>query len=321
MPRTRQDLTFLLQFANRFFKRGLRDRLHSREFYAASHGGSHEPNFLKRSPALRPDGKRLCFRIMASGPKSKTKKQLEREAALERASRLAYVGTLASGLAHEIRSPLNAIKLNLDLIAEDLAAVQEDKRAEFGRRLGLITREVDGLQELLSEFLAFAKPPRLEMLPTDLNQLLRETTQFFEPACRKRNIQIVTDFQRELYPVALDWNQFGRGVINNLLTNAMEQIGEHGTVRLRTRETSETVEVVVEDNGGGILKKNEAQIFELFFSTKEHGTGLGLAIARRIVQEHGGELLLENHPGHGATFIIRLPKSKILEFTDAGPAV
>jgi signal transduction histidine kinase len=251
---------------------------------------------------------------MASGPKTKTKKQLEREATEERASRLAYVGTLASGLAHEIRSPLNAIKLNLDLLKEDLAAVQDDKREEFGKRLNLITREVDGLQELLSEFLAFARPPRLEMLPTDLNQLLTETQQFFEPACRKRQIQIVTDFQKELYPVPLDWNQFGRGVVNNLLTNAMEQIGEHGTIILRTRETNDAVEVVVEDNGGGVSKENESRVFELFFSTKEHGTGLGLAIARRIVQEHGGELLLENHPGHGASFIIHLPKSKILEF-------
>jgi signal transduction histidine kinase len=246
--------------------------------------------------------------------KVKTKKQLEREATQERASRLAYVGTLASGLAHEIRSPLNAIKLNLDLLKEDLAVVQEDKRAEFGKRLSMITREVDGLQELLTEFLAFAKPPRLEMLPTDLNQLLLETQQFFEPACQKRKIQIVTEFQKELYPVALDWNQFGRGVINNLLTNAMEQIGEHGTITLRTRETNDAVDVIVEDNGGGVSKENESRVFELFFSTKEHGTGLGLAIARRIVQEHGGELFLENHPGHGATFIVHLPKSKILEF-------
>ena len=251
---------------------------------------------------------------MASSPKLKTRKQLEREAREEMASRLAYVGTLASGLAHEIRSPLNAIKLNLDLIGEDLGAVEESKRDEFRNRLTLITREVDGLQELLTEFLAFAKPPRLEFLPTDLNQLLLDTEQFIAPECERRHIQIVTDFQKELYPVALDQNQFGRGVIRNLLANAMEQIGEQGTITLRTRETPDHVEVAIEDNGGGVARENEARIFDLFFSTKEHGTGLGLAIARRIVQEHGGELLLENHPGRGATFIVRLPKSKILEF-------
>ena len=247
---------------------------------------------------------------------SRNKKQLEREARLEKATRLAYIGTLASGLAHEIRSPLSAMKLNLDLLREDLGSVEESRRGEFSSRLGLIAREVDGLQELLSEFLAFAKPPTMELLPTDMNRLLEDVVQFIAPSCERRQIRIERDFQNELYPIPLDQHQFGRGVILNLLTNAMEQIGEHGTITLRTRETHDGVEVSIEDNGGGISAANEARIFEIFFSTKEHGTGLGLSIARRIVQEHGGDLLLENHPNRGATFIARLPKSKILELKD-----
>lgn len=232
---------------------------------------------------------------------------------------MAYIGSVASGLAHEIRSPLNAIRLNLDLLKEDLAFVDEAKRAEFGGRVGMITREVEGLQKLLNEFLTYAKPPRMEMLPTDLNHLLLEMQQFLAPECERRHIQVATDFQKALYPVMLDWNQFARGVIMNLLTNAMEQIGQHGSIVLHTRESPDYVEVSVEDNGGGVDKANEAKIFELFYSTKEHGTGLGLAIARRIVQEHGGEMELENHPGQGATFVIRLPKSKILEFQKPEP--
>jgi len=247
-------------------------------------------------------------------PGTKSKKQIEREAHAEVASRLAYVGTLASGLAHEIRSPLAAIKMNLELLKEDLDGIDKDKREDLGRRLSLITREVDGLESLLTEFLAFAKPPRLEILPTDLNQLLLDMVQFIQPACEQRHIQIRTDFHKELYPIMLDQRQLGRGVILNLLTNAMEQIQEQGTITLHTRETPDCVEVAVEDNGGGVAKENEGRIFEVFFSTKEHGSGLGLAIARRIVQEHDGELVLQNHPEVGATFIIRLPKSKILEF-------
>ena len=247
-------------------------------------------------------------------PGTKSRKQIEREASADTASRLAYVGTLASGLAHEIRSPLAAIKMNLELLKEDLDGIVSDKHKDLGRRLALITREVNGLENLLSEFLAFAKPPRLEILPTDLNQLLLDMVQFIQPACEQRHIQIKTDFHKELYPIMLDQRQFGRGVILNLLTNALEQIQEQGTITLYTRETPDCVEVAVEDNGGGVSKENEARVFEVFFSTKEHGSGLGLAIARRIVQEHGGELLLQNHPEVGATFIIRLPKSKILEF-------
>jgi signal transduction histidine kinase len=246
----------------------------------------------------------------------KSRKQIEREARKEQDSRLAYVGTLASGLAHEIRSPLNAMRLNLDLLREDLAAVEKPRREDFANRLNLISREVDGLQELLTEFLSFAKPPAMELLPTDLNQLLTDVIQFIAPSCEERQIQIVKDFQKELYPIPLDQNQFGRGVILNLLTNAMEQIGACGTITIHTRETPDHVEVAIEDNGGGVPEDVEARIFELFFSTKAHGTGLGLAIARRIVQEHGGDLFLENNPKRGATFIARLPKSKILELKD-----
>jgi signal transduction histidine kinase len=246
---------------------------------------------------------------------ARNRKQVERESREEQASRLAYVGTLASGLAHEIRSPLNAVKLNLDLLREDVDAVAEVKREEFKKRLELIAREVDGLQDLLTEFLTFAKPPSMELLPTDLNQMLVDMEQFIAPACKQRHIQIVKDFQKELYPVPLDQNQFGRGVIINLLTNAMEAIKTHGTITLRTRENQDNIEIHVEDDGGGVDPPNEGRIFELFFSTKDHGTGLGLAIARRIVQEHGGELILQNHFKRGATFIIRLPKSKILEFS------
>jgi signal transduction histidine kinase len=246
----------------------------------------------------------------------RTVRQAERQAADERASRLAYVGTLASGLAHEIRSPLGSIKLNLELLKEELSGVPPGRRAAFESRLKLIEREVDGLQELLTEFLTFARPPKMNLLATDLNELVSQVIELVEPECRKAHIEVQRDFQKDLYPVALDQHQFGRGVLLNLLANAREQIGEQGTITLRTREREHDIEVHVEDNGGGVARDLEERIFDLFFSTKEHGTGLGLAIARRICQEHGGELVLENHPGRGARFIVRLPKSKILEYSD-----
>jgi len=227
---------------------------------------------------------------------------------------MAYIGTLASGLAHEIRSPLNAMKLNLALLQEMLPNVEANKRGDFERCLKLVDREVDGLQELLTEFLAFARPPRMQMLATDINDLVSQVAELVEPECRLKHIEIVKDFKKDLYPVGLDQHQFGRGVLLNLLTNAREQLKEHGTIIVRTRETPEQVEVRIEDNAGGVKPEDEGRVFDLFFSTKEHGTGLGLPIARRIVQEHGGELVLENHPGKGATFIVRLPKSKILEY-------
>lgn len=243
---------------------------------------------------------------------SKGKRKNDEPTREERARRLAFVGTLATGLAHEIRSPLNSMKLNLALLREELGHVDAEKREEFGKRLGLVENEMEGLQKLLTEFLSFARPPKMQMLATDISELLDQTLELVQPECEQAHVEIVREFQEDLYPVALDQHQFGRGVMLNLLKNALEQIKEHGTITLRTRETSEYLEIQLEDNAGGVPPGQEEEIFRPFESTKDHGTGLGLAIARRIVNEHEGELSLKNDPGKGATFIIRLPKSKIL---------
>jgi signal transduction histidine kinase len=246
---------------------------------------------------------------------ARSRRDAERQAQEERASRLAYIGTLASGLAHEIRSPLGSIKLNIELLEEKLAALDPAVRGEFETRLKIVGREVRSLQDLLNEFLTFARPPKMQFLATDVNELVGQVLELVEPECRKANIELVQHLQKGLYPVALDQHQFGRGVLLNLLTNAREQLTGQGTITLRTRESPDCVEIGVKDNGGGVPRELEERVFDPFFSTKEHGTGLGLAIARRICQEHGGELLIENHPGQGAEFIARLPKSKILEYS------
>ncbi|MCZ7644860.1 MAG: ATP-binding protein [Planctomycetota bacterium] len=246
-------------------------------------------------------------------PKPRKKNVEDQE---ERASRLAYVGTLASGLAHEIRSPLNSMRLNLDLLREQLEKVEPGARDSFRTRLDLIDREVEGLQHLLTEFLKFARPPQMQPLATDINHLVGQVLELVTPECQQAHIEIVRDFQEDLYPVPVDQAQLGRGVLLNLLTNAREQIGEHGTITVRTRDRDDAIEVHVEDNGGGVPQELEEKVFQAFESTKEHGTGLGLPIARRIVMEHGGTLTLENKPGLGANFVVRLPKSKILEYNE-----
>lgn len=105
-------------------------------------------------------------------------------------------------------------------------------------------------------------------------------------------------------------------MILNLLANAREAIGEHGEIRVSTRETGEAVEIRVSDNGGGVPEAVASRIFDVFFTTREKGTGLGLGIARRIAGEHGGSIRLENHPGHGATFVVSVPRGKFLEFEE-----
>ncbi len=238
-----------------------------------------------------------------------------------------YLGTISSGLAHEIRTPLNAIQMNIDLLAEELDAVAPDEREEFAKRVGRIRRETKSLRGIVDSFLAFARPPKLQQTPLDLNAYLSELTEFIEPEAKKLRIGVKKDFDPELYPVPIDPQQFGQ-VMMNLITNARDAVGqerpgstgEQGTITIRTRGTDRAIEIDVEDDGGGVKSGDEERVFDIFFSTKEQGAGLGLGIARRIVEEHGGELVLENHPGRGAVFKVKLPKVKILEYEPAPTA-
>ncbi|MHC4917276.1 MAG: sensor histidine kinase [Planctomycetota bacterium] len=244
---------------------------------------------------------------------AESRKAAQRRTAEMRQQRLAYIGTLAAGLAHEIRNPLNSIKMNVELIEDDLRAREGGTDSATVTRLERIRREAEQLQTILDEFLSFARPPRMEMVATDLNQYMGDMLDFFAPECERARVTVKRDFATDQYPVRIDPAQF-KHVILNLLKNAVEAIGEQGEVNVATRELARDVEIRISDNGGGLRPGSEEKVFEVFFSTKERGTGLGLAIARRIVEEHGGVLLLENRPGQGASFVIRLPKGIFLEF-------
>jgi len=249
----------------------------------------------------------------------KSRKRRERETAAEQAERLAYVGTLASGLAHEIRSPLNAIRLNVQMMAEQLRdpGFPAAKREALERYLSRVEREVGFLQGTRTEFLTFARPPRVQPVPTDLPALVGEVLDLFAPECRAHGIEIVREFADEIFPVRIDQRQFAQ-VLTNLVLNAREAIGERGRITVSLAESAgkDALEIRVADDGGGVPPEAEGRLFEAWFSTKEHGAGLGLGIAKRIVEDHGGTLFLENRPGAGATFVVRLPKEKVLEFRE-----
>jgi len=244
---------------------------------------------------------------------AESRKAAERRVAELRQQRLAYIGTLAAGLAHEIRNPLNSIRMNVELIEGELTARGEAQDSPSAVRLGRIRREADQLNGILDEFLAFARPPRMQLVATDLSQYLNDLLDFFAPECREHDVAVRRDFADDPYPVRIDPAQF-KHVILNLLKNAVEAIGEHGEITVATAELEREVTIRIADNGGGLAPENAEKVFEVFFSTKERGTGLGLAIARRIVEEHGGQLELDNRPGLGAAFVIHLPKGIFLEF-------
>jgi len=242
-----------------------------------------------------------------------------------RRERLAYVGALAAGLAHEVRTPLHAIQLNAQMLAEDAEHLPVELKPKFERRCRRIYTEVKSLTATLEAFLTFARPPRLDPTPTDFNRFIREIIEFAQPELDQAGVRLQADLAPDMYPVVLDNSQFSH-VVLNLLRNAREAIEQRqekegevieGQVRLATAEDEEHVYLTVEDNGIGISPNDEERIFEVFYTTKEKGTGLGLGIVRRIVEDHRGCIAFVPIPPPGARFVITLPRGRFLEFHDA----
>mgnify|MGYP000057317477 CR=1 FL=1 len=242
----------------------------------------------------------------------------------DRAERLAYVGALAAALVHELRTPLHAIQLNAQMLVEDAAHFPPEVRTRFERRARRIYNEIQMLTKTLESFLTFARPPKLEPIPTDLNRFLREIIDFEKPVLDAARIRVEDNLAPDMYPVVLDQGQFIH-VILNLLHNAIEAIQQRqqkepeveGVIKITSTENEMAgiITIRIEDNGIGVRPGDEEKIFELFYTTKKKGTGLGLGIVRRIIEDHRGRIVLAPPPPQGACFEITLPRGRFLEFS------
>lgn len=223
--------------------------------------------------------------------------------ALEEAHRLAALGAMAAGLAHEIRNPLAGIKGAAQYLqGEQLEADAKDM-------LDVVVHEVDRLNIVVSQFLEYARPFELHRSPDHVNTVVDQVLQLVRAQGVPDGVSVVEDLAPDLPPVDLDRNRMSQ-VLLNLCQNALQAMPDGGTLTVRTRRRSgrrDTVEMAVADTGPGIAHEAQEKLFVPFFTTKESGTGLGLAISQRIVQAHGGELEVASRPGHGATFLVVLP--------------
>jgi signal transduction histidine kinase len=228
-------------------------------------------------------------------------------AQLQEESRLAYIGTLAAGIAHEVRNPLSSVKLNVQMMENRLREMVDREQAEYFRvKVERIKGEVDRLEDSISHFLTFARPVPLRLERVRLNDVVDNVLELLQPQCQSRGIQLVRRYGRDLPPVALDSRQFAQAV-QNLVINAVQALDRGGTITVATEATQEGVALAVADDGPGIPKEIHDKIFEVFFTTREGGTGLGLNIVSRIAEEHRGRLSVQSEPGKGATFRIELP--------------
>jgi signal transduction histidine kinase len=229
------------------------------------------------------------------------------EAQAAEAERLAYLGTLAAGLAHEIRNPLNSLNLNMQMLEEDL---EGPSRPLSGRRLLSITRsEIGRLERLVTDFLAYARPRAIKWVEVPAVELLTGVRDVLAAQISAHGAEVRIDDESQGARLRVDREQIQQLLIN-LVQNALaavEGTGRRPSIVLGALRDGGRVELWVRDNGRGIAAADQARIFEIFFSTRKGGTGLGLAIADRIAVAHGGVLSFESEEGYGSRFWVSLP--------------
>jgi signal transduction histidine kinase len=216
------------------------------------------------------------------------------------------VETMAAGIAHEVRNPLNAMLLNVRILERELALVLPDRRERVYTILGTLAAELGALEEFVGEFLRFARPPALELERVPLQPLLADLAAFVSPQCQKAGVQLELDVTAGPASVLADGFQLKHAVLN-LVLNALHATPPGGTIEVRTAGDDEHWIVRVEDGGDGMPAEVAERAFDLFFTTREGGTGLGLPIARRIAEAHGGTLTIENLPKRGAVAALEIP--------------
>ena len=230
---------------------------------------------------------------------------LERRA--RHAERLAELGTLTGGLAHEIKNPLSTVQLNLQLLAEDITP-DNPAHPRIINRLSVVQRETTRLRAILDDFLRYAGKLEVERQTTDLNELLQDLYDFFTPQAQLQRVRLRLRTQPTPLTAPVDPKLIKQAVLN-LMLNALQAMPEGGELILGTEcdHDAHRACIHVTDTGKGIAPKDVEKIFHAYYSTKKGGTGLGLAMAHRIVQEHGGEIIVKSDLGKGTDFTLRLP--------------
>ena len=229
----------------------------------------------------------------------------EAEDAARRSDRLAALGQLSAGLAHELRNPLATIRTSAEMLTSNLGAESEVAREVAG----FISSEVDRANSLVTRFLQFARPLQVKLEKADLGQMLDRAVALVEREAH--GISIYKNYQPDIPPFAFDAELLER-VFYNLLLNAAQATAPGGAITVKTRASDSTAEVTVIDRGSGIDPRHLDSIFNPFFTTKPEGVGLGLAIVAKIIDEHGGKIAVESEPGKGSIFRVILPTEPLL---------
>jgi two-component system sensor histidine kinase PilS (NtrC family) len=238
----------------------------------------------------------------------------EMEMEVKKREKMAMIGELAAGMAHEIRNPLASLSGSMQILKQELSLNDEQ-----GRLMNIALREMDRLNKTITDFLIYAKPAPLQKRVMNLNDLLIDTINLLRNSeiLRSSNISIQTEFKEEMLLTPVDPHQITQ-VFWNLSLNAIQSMSKEGLITISSRKSSmmklagkskkgEWTEIIFRDTGEGIDERIIDKIFVPFFTTKENGSGMGLSIVHRIIEEHGGRIYVTSNPGKGTQFTLYIP--------------
>jgi PAS domain S-box-containing protein len=290
------------------------------DLFARRKDGTSLPVEISLSPLETPDGllviaavrdiserKRIEANVAALREETQQRRiEAERAAlaqAARRAEKLAALGTLSAGLAHELNNPIGIMSSRIELLLAEAAALDESVRDD----LRVLHRQTQRVARITQGLLSFARQSGHARAPVDLNHIVRETQMLVQSQVAKSGVRFVVDLAPALPAVLGDADTLQQ-VVLNLVTNARDALQGPGEIRITTRMADAgKIELVVADTGPGIAPEDLARVFDPFFTTKETGTGLGLSITHGIVSEHRGTIDVESAPGQGTRFILTFP--------------
>ncbi len=215
------------------------------------------------------------------------------------------ISAWAGALAHEIRNPLNTMKINLQLLEEEW---QEGNASteKVQKRFIVLNKEIIRLEQILNSFLRYARLPKPNFERNNVSVLINELLDFTEPEAQQLNIRINKIIENNLPETYLDSQQIKQALLN-IIINAYQSMPDGGDLIIKASKADSNIKIEIIDSGEGIPPESIDRLFDLFYSTKENGTGLGLSIAKRIVDLHNGEISVQSQEGKGSNFTVILP--------------
>lgn len=233
------------------------------------------------------------------------KEKLEEE--LRRSERLAALGHLVTGVAHELRNPIGVVKTTVQLMEKDFAHISETK--EYVK---VINEQISRSNRVIEELLDFGRPSKQIVQSASINALLEKVLTFTSSMLRQQRIQLKLQLDESIPAAEVDAERI-KQVFVNLILNATQAMPDGGTLTIRTYHDNKWAYTDFTDNGQGIDSSELDSIFDPFYTTKESGTGLGLSISHQIVRMHGGHINVRSHVKEGTTFTVQLPLPEILD--------